>query len=241
MKIGIFQDIHANLPAFQKAIEVFREHHCSQIYHVGDLIGIGPYPSEVMELACSIPDMKFIMGNHDHWFAYGLPHPIPAYMNEEEVAHHRWTHQQIGVDYKPIVQKWPFVQKLQLSNGRNLIFQHYGLDETAKWFKSFIKNPAAADLDQLFDGQKADFIFYGHDHKSIDLSGISRYVNLGSAGCFDKPEVRLGILEIAEEKLVLKKYSIPYNEDGFMEAFEEREVPASAFIKSAFITWEGGF
>jgi len=72
MKIGIFQDIHANLLALKKAIEVCKEQQCSKIYHVGDLIGLGPYPKEVFDLANSIDEMEFIMGNHDHWFAFVL-------------------------------------------------------------------------------------------------------------------------------------------------------------------------
>jgi predicted phosphodiesterase len=109
MKIGIFQDIHAILPALRKAIQFFREHKCSRIYHVGDLSGIGPYPKEVFELALSIPEMQFIMGNHDHWFAFGLPSPIPEYMTDEEVEHRKWTHDQIGIENNRSVQKWKFV------------------------------------------------------------------------------------------------------------------------------------
>jgi len=75
MKIGIFQDIHANLPALKKAVEIFKAQQCSKIYHVGDLIGLGPYPKEVFDFAQSIDEIEFIMGNHDHWFAFGLPFP----------------------------------------------------------------------------------------------------------------------------------------------------------------------
>ena len=50
MRIGIFTDIHANLPALQKALDVFEKKHCDQIIHIGDLVGIGPYPKECMQL-----------------------------------------------------------------------------------------------------------------------------------------------------------------------------------------------
>lgn len=116
MNIGIFQDLHANLPALKKALEVFRDHQCSRIYHVGDLIGIGPYPKEVIDMALSIPEMEFIMGNHDHWYTYGLPQPIPDYMNGEEVAHHMdasadWGKASVyspavGMEEKPVFSPW---------------------------------------------------------------------------------------------------------------------------------------
>ena len=54
------------------------------------------------------------------------------------------------------------------------------------------------------------------NHEASDIMGKARYVNLGSAGCFDKAEVRLGILEIEGEELSLEKYSIAYEDGGFM-------------------------
>lgn len=230
MKIGIFQDVHANLPAFKKAIHFFRENECSKIFHVGDLIAIGPYPKEVMELALTIEELVFVMGNHDYWFAYG----VPESKEKVEKAHQIWTHQQIGEEFKSIVQQWNFVEELNVHN-RKIRFQHYGIDDDARWFKDFVLPVERAGLDKLFDGIDAEIIFYGHNHESSDVQGNSRYVNLGSAGCHDKPEVRLGILEIDEDKLVLDKFSLAYNDDGLMEAFDIREVPARDFIRKTFI------
>jgi putative phosphoesterase len=233
MKIGIFQDVHANLPAFNKAIEVFRNHNCTRIYHVGDLIGIGPYPFEVMQSAINIKNLTLIMGNHDYWYAYGIPKPRPKYMNAEEYDHQLWTHKQIGKDYKSIAQKWNFVEKFKKNK---ICFLHYGYDAKKNWFKEYIKNPNSENLEKLFAEIEADIIFYGHNHTASDISGQSRYVNLGSAGCFNKPEVRLGILEVSEYGFTLQKRSIPYQDNGLMEAFEKRKVPAREFITSVFIT-----
>ena len=46
-----------NLPALRKVISFFRKQGCDQIYHVGDLIGIGPHPKECMEFALSISEL----------------------------------------------------------------------------------------------------------------------------------------------------------------------------------------
>ena len=150
MKIGIFQDIHANLPAFKKGIEFFTKHECDLIFHVGDLIGIGPYPKETVEIASSIKKMRFIMGNHDYWYAHGLAKSAPDYMNEEEVLHHQWTHQQIGDKYKAFFKEWKFADELRFGDDRKVTFQHYGFDVKQQWFKSHIKFPTAQDLDELF-------------------------------------------------------------------------------------------
>jgi len=81
-------------------------------------------------------------------------------------------------------------------------------------------------------------IFYGHNHTASDITGKSRYVNLGSAECFNKAEVRIGIIEIRNNEYTLEKLNIPYVDDGFMEAFDIRQVPARDLIRQAFITRE---
>ena len=232
MKIGIFQDIHANLPAFTKAIEIFRSKGCSAIYHVGDLIGIGPYPKEVLEMALTVSELKLIMGNHDYWYAYGLPEQ----MSQEEAEHQRWTHQQLGAQYKSVVQQWKFVEELSLRGGLKIGFLHYGYDSLSNWFKDFVKNRNEQKFDQLFQEMEADLIFYGHDHAPHDAASQTRYVNLGSAGCYDKPEVRIGVLSLKNSAFELEKLSIPYEDNGLMEEFEAREVPARDFIMKTFIT-----
>lgn len=44
MKIGVFQDVHANLLALETALAFFNKNDCDEVIHVGDLIGIGPFP-----------------------------------------------------------------------------------------------------------------------------------------------------------------------------------------------------
>ncbi len=232
MKIGVFQDLHANLPALKKAIEIFRIYHCEKMVHVGDLIGIGPYPKECLELSLATREMEFIMGNHDYLYPFG----IPKLMSDEEKKHQEWTHQQIGDSYQSYVQSWPFSKEIELGNNRSITFQHYGFDKKTNWFKEYIDNPNSSDLDELFDGYRSDIIFYGHNHLASDINGKCRYVNLGSAGCYNKPEVRIGILEVLDIELNLTKLSVPYDDDGFMEEFEIRNVPARAFIKKNFVT-----
>jgi hypothetical protein len=51
-------------------------------------------------------------------------------------------------------------------------------------------------------------------------------VNLGSSGCYDKAVARLGILEVTKDNLILNKLSVEYNDNGLMEDFELRKIPA---------------
>ncbi len=51
-----------------------------------------------------------------------------------------------------------------------------------------------------------------------------------------KAELRIGILKVFNNRFELQKLSVPYKDQGLMEAFEKRKVPAKAFITKTFIT-----
>jgi hypothetical protein len=82
---------------------------CDAIYHTVDAIGIGPYPAESLDRLLHTPRVRCVMGNHDAWFAYGLPQPQPSWMSEGEVAHQRWVHAALDPALRPVVARWPYV------------------------------------------------------------------------------------------------------------------------------------
>jgi len=47
---GSFADDHANLPATRAALHVLEVARCEEVIHVGDAVGSGPHPSEVVSL-----------------------------------------------------------------------------------------------------------------------------------------------------------------------------------------------
>ena len=50
MKVGIISDIHCNLDALKIALKEFDNENIDKIIFAGDVIGIGPYPKECMDL-----------------------------------------------------------------------------------------------------------------------------------------------------------------------------------------------
>ena len=64
MRIAMLADSHANLPALTAVLEDIHRRGCERIYHAGDLIAIGPYPAEVVDLAMA-NGMRCVLGNHD--------------------------------------------------------------------------------------------------------------------------------------------------------------------------------
>lgn len=233
MKIIISTDVHANLPALQAVLSVAQAEGYDLLLHLGDAVAIGPYPSETLDLLLSTPRIRFIKGNHDQWFAEGLPNPIPEWMSEGEVEHQHWTHAQVDPSLKRIVSEWPMIIQENF-DGVQVAFMHYRFDKTTMQFESVVRNPTEAQLETLFQPFSEPIIFYGHTHVFTDQQASSRYINPGSLGCFNQPVARYTILEIENGAYHVEHRAVEYKDDDLWKTFEERKVPEREFLCKAF-------
>ena len=233
MKIGIISDVHANLPALQAVLDAFKSEEVDQIIHLGDLIAIGPYPRECLDLMLNTEGVVPVMGNHDSWYANGLPHPRPEWMTDGELAHQYWTHDQLGSVYRDAVAAWPWIIQIEVE-GIRLAFMHYALRGDGNSYKPFLKNPTLVKLADLFD-TTADYVFYGHDHVASDHQAKTRFMNPGSLGCQKTAAAPYLIFEVLDGKPEIHKGMIPYDDKELYAAFESRDVPERAFIYKAFL------
>lgn len=234
MKLVVITDVHANLPALEATLGQIRDEGYDVLVHLGDAIGIGPQPAECLELLLDTPGIRFVRGNHDDWFARGLPRPQPEWMSDGEVAHQEWTHAQIDPGLRPVVGDWPWVIEQELA-GVYVTFAHYPLDPSHSKFQSFVQDPSGADLDRLFANHRGRLAFFGHDHNFYDVQGRARYVNPGSLGCHDKPLSRYTAVEMASGRYEVAHRAVRYDDGPLYTAFEERKVPERAFIYRNFL------
>ena len=65
MRVVVITDVHANLPALKAVLESIRVEGYDALVHTGDAIAIGPYPAECLDLLLGVPNIRFVMGNHD--------------------------------------------------------------------------------------------------------------------------------------------------------------------------------
>src|SRR5262249_11252997 len=64
MRIGILSDIHGNLPALEAVIADVMVRELDAVYCLGDLVGYGAFPNEVVGRIRNLR-MPTIMGNYD--------------------------------------------------------------------------------------------------------------------------------------------------------------------------------
>jgi len=95
MTIIVFTDTHANLPALLALKNAIANEGYNEAFHTGDVLDIGPYPAECLELMAEIPRLTQLMGNHEEFLVKGIPEPRPTWMGEDEERHYRWTFSQL--------------------------------------------------------------------------------------------------------------------------------------------------
>lgn len=232
-RIGIITDAHANLPALEAALAALERAGCETILHTGDAIGIGPHPAECLEVLLGHSRTRLIMGNHDAWFAFGLPDPRPSWMSAGEWEHQRWVHAHLRPEWRAAVAAWPYAIDLAVGPV-TVTFCHYARSGDRSGFAPIIPRPDAADLDRLF-GSTADVVFYGHHHPTSDLTGRSRYVNPGALGCHTEPLARFAVLTVHDDgPWDVRLGGVPYDRERVLRDLDLRDVPARADIRRIF-------
>lgn len=231
-RAAILTDVHANFPALQAVLADLREWPFDALYHLGDAIGIGPFPAETLELLLTQPALRCVMGNHDAYFVHG----IPAAMPPREAAHQRWVHAQLTPDLRATMATWPNLHT-EHHGSLCMSFLHYGLADNERRFQSILANGTPADLDGLFASVPGQLIWYGHDHRRADCtSKRARYVNPGALGCSHDALARYARLTVdVAGSYRIELCAVPYDPSPLFTALVERGVPERDFIEPVFL------
>lgn len=198
--------------------------------HTGDVLGIGPRPAECLEILLASGAL-LVMGNHDAYFAFG---PDATERDEQELAHKRWVAEQIDPALRSVVAAWPFEIEHQIGS-TSLLFTHYARTPDGSFLPPN-DHMGGEELDAMFEGVSADVVFFGHAHGETDQTGNRRYVNPGSAGCYDRAEARVVTIEETRDgRVEIRHLAALYDDTEVFADLESREVPAREFIRGAFL------
>ncbi len=103
MKYLIFGDVHGNLPALEKLLEIEKNNYDCIISH-GDVINYGPWSNECVEFLSTIPGLITLKGNHEAIFLKGrysgkneianafFDFCYPRFSKFEEIKKYRYQH-----------------------------------------------------------------------------------------------------------------------------------------------------
>ncbi len=151
MRIAIISDIHSNLEALQKALEIIEQKTLDKVICLGDIVGYGANPKQCLELTRKISH-HIIMGNHDQAAAdISYPQDFTKYAKTAVF----WTNKILSQSEKEFLQSIQFTIEIE-----NITFVHSSPFKPQEWF--YISNHSEASINfRYFD---TPLCFVGHSH-----------------------------------------------------------------------------
>ena len=124
MKLALLSDIHANHQALQACLDHARSQGADRFALLGDLVGYGAHPEQVVEQAMRLADEGAIVvqGNHDEM---AVQPPNNPSMGASTAA---WTHQQLSPAQRAFLAALPVTASLQ-----HLLLVHASADQPTQW------------------------------------------------------------------------------------------------------------
>lgn len=102
-EIGLFTDSHALYEPTLAVLEDMRKNGITEIYSLGDNIGLGPNPSEVLDML-SHYKVTSVMGNSEYYNTLGTE-PF-TYFNPIKEENQEWTRSRLGTDKIERMKLW---------------------------------------------------------------------------------------------------------------------------------------
>ena len=123
-EIAIFTDCHSMYEPTLAVLEDIRRHGITEIYSLGDNVGLGPNPCEVFDLLEEY-HVKSIAGNSEYYNTLGLA-PFP-YFYKEKIEVQEWTENKLGKERISKLKLYPASIDLTLA-GKKLALCHFAND-----------------------------------------------------------------------------------------------------------------
>jgi predicted phosphodiesterase len=206
MRYALISDIHANLPALEAVLaDIARQPDVDATYHLGDLVGYGPWPNETVA-RLRAAGIAGVAGNYDSTVASGYKHCGCRYEDprQEELSHlsFAWTLEHTSDESKAFLRGLPFRLDLRplgghaggptvtLLHGNQVLNTVYVHEERTDDFLSKMGRAVGA--------KASDVVCFGHTHKPWHrvVDGI-HFVNTGSVGRPKDGDPRAGYVRLA--------------------------------------------
>ncbi|MBC7891663.1 MAG: metallophosphoesterase family protein [Sphingobacteriaceae bacterium] len=255
MKIALFSDIHANLPALEAMLADIDSRKPDVVYCLGDLVGYNVWPNEVIA-EIRRRGIPTITGNYDFGIGRASDDCGCVYREEVEKANGKvsiaYTNEVISADERAFLRTLPSHIRLEfdLSNDPerlwagqdflNLLLVHGSPRRINEYLFEDREDKSLLQLLQKFN---ADVLCFGHTHKPYHRilteeteTGL-RYrhaINIGSVGKPKDGDPRAGyvLLTLSEtspaeqpDALGVEFVRVAYDVERAAKAVEESPLP----------------
>ncbi|MBD2755780.1 metallophosphoesterase family protein [Spirosoma validum] len=230
IRIAVFSDVHANLPALRAVLTDLETRGINQYYCLGDLVDFAPWGNEVIEL---FRDKKIpcLLGNHDERIAFDSPiTPLPHHdkiETENRMLAIDYSKRVITYDNKQWLAQLPFQIELVFKLGESLkriLLVHASPRHNDEYIHE--SYPTDALLAMLGD-KKPDALLMGHTHQSYSKHSDVLLVNCGSVGRSKETDRKATycLLTISEAGILPEIVKVDYDLDYVAAAIYNSPIP----------------
>lgn len=221
--VTIFGDIHANLPALEAVFEDIDRRQLSDLYCLGDLVGYGTFPNEVITLVRE-RQIPTLMGNYDQGVGNSSDDCGCAYKTDIERQRGElsiaWTNVQTTSENKAYLRDLPTHISLQLDDLKILL-----VHGSPRKVNEYLFEDRPDDyFERIMDLAAADVLVCGHTHLPYDkvLPSGRRVINAGSVGKPKDHDPRGGyvVLTSRGRTIDVNFIRVPYDVERTAQAIE---------------------
>ena len=194
MRIALFSDIHANLPALEAFFQDIDRRSVDAVYCLGDLVGYNIWPNEVIQ-AIRQRNIPCITGNYDFGIGRQSDDCGCAYKTEEEKANGAvsisLTNELIGEEERKYLRTLPTQIRVDLpcDDGPLQLLLVHGSPRRINEY--LFEDRDEKSLLRIMEEARADILCFGHTHRPYHRvltardseSPVFRHaINIGSVG-----------------------------------------------------------
>ena len=182
MRIAIFSDIHGNMHALEAVLRDIDAQASDAVYCLGDLVGYGAFPNEVIE-AVRGRGIPTIIGNYDDGVGFdrdecGCAYTTPESrrLGDESLF---WSREHVTAENKEYLRS--LLPNIRFEEGGRQFLLVHG--SPRKMNEYLYEDRPLANLERIARSAEADVLVFGHTHLpySKEVAGVL-LVNDGSVG-----------------------------------------------------------
>jgi len=220
MRIAVISDIHSNNDALTAVLEVLHDY--DALICLGDLVGYGAEPNEVVETIRMLKPQVIIAGNHDYATVTGdtsdfVQHAVKAI---------EWTRKRLRMENMKYLSSLPYSSTF-VANRVTLKACHGSPRDPLNEYVY----PGIPDfiLKSLLEMAETDVLLLGHTHVAFDARIDTKLlINPGGVGQprDGDPRASYAIIEIVDDSISYVIKRVEYNIDSAASKIRQNSLPS---------------
>jgi putative phosphoesterase len=225
MRVALLGDVHGNLPALEAVLADADARGCEAVWNIGDFVGYGPFPDQVVKLLRKRADVN-IIGNYDQK-ALKFPKKDKKWRKKKRRGKwlgFKWAYEHLSKKSRKFLKALPEQARLEVE-GRRILLCHGSPADLGEHLWPDTPEERMGELAAMAD---ADIVVCGHSHAPFFREvGAVTFINTGTVGRPDDgdPRACYALLELTPRRLRVRHHRIAYDIESVVAAIRDAGLP----------------